>query len=62
MSAMAVCVMGTKMAAVELAKVALEGSGMEKPEAVNCQKPEVALMGMKESGPVNSVGSMKPKL
>jgi hypothetical protein len=35
---------------------------MEKPEAWNSQKPRVELTSMKESGPVNSVSSMKPKL
>jgi hypothetical protein len=35
---------------------------MEKPEASNCQWPAVELTSTKESGPVNSVSSRKPKL
>jgi hypothetical protein len=35
---------------------------MEKPVAWNFQKPSVELTSTKESGPVNSVSSMKPKL
>jgi hypothetical protein len=48
-------------AVVELVVLVLELL-MEKPVASNCQKPAVALTGTKEMGPVNSVGSMKPKL
>jgi hypothetical protein len=31
-------------------------------DAVNCQKPSVVLTGTKVMSPLNSVGSMKPKL
>jgi hypothetical protein len=60
-SAMALWPRETNGGTVELV-VVLVGLLMEKPVASNCQKPAVALTGTKEMGPVNSVGSMKPKL
>jgi hypothetical protein len=63
-SAMAVCgrETATPGAAVELLPPVLLAAGSEKPEASNCQKPLLLSTSTKERSPVNSVGSMKPKL